>query len=141
MIWLCIKLKFEPLKDFVEIFKYFFFRRIRHQVPELRQFKVRSKLYSLFWINGGIFRSASCWFSKYFLNWYDFLSSWTLNYLTILLKSFNGKFFRSYVNSKLGQNCTVYFKQIGYFSKCKLLIFKVFFSIVLTFYQVEIWTT
>ena len=46
--------------------------------------------------------------------------------------------FQSYVSSKFGQNSTVYFEPMGYFLKCKLLIFKVFFSIDLTLYQVEI---
>ena len=48
--------------------------------------------------------------------------------------------FRSYVSSKLGQYCTVYFEPMRYFLKCKLLIFKVFFSIDRTLYQVEIIT-
>ena len=71
-----------------------FFRRIWRHVPEPRQFKVRSKMYSLFRTNWVLFKVQVVKFQSVFFNWSDFVSSWNLNHLKMLLKSFNGNIFR-----------------------------------------------
>ena len=53
------------------------------------------KLYSLFWTNHELFKVQVVNFLSIFLNWSEFVSSLNLNHLKILLKSFNGKMFRS----------------------------------------------
>ena len=70
------------------------FRRIWRHVPEPRQFKVRSKMYSLFRTNWVLFKVQVVKFQSVFFNWSDFVSSWNLNHLKMLLKSFNGNIFR-----------------------------------------------